>query len=455
MSCGVQGLRRTAAAFLVAIFISVTLASCGSYSSPSSQSSNTSGLNFRAFVSNPLTSVSGVTIPTLEIIDASKDVLASHLVNVSSVNSNPGLMVVSDNKKISLVYNGSNNSIALIDNALEAPLLGSGGTALPALALPDFSESMVISADNTEVFAAVRNARVTGQPPGVVEVISLLTASTTDQLAVPNVHWLSQSHNGNRILAFGDNQDTVTVIVPSDVGTAQDATTTFCQDGLPKPDPSQCDLNAPKVFDHPVWGVFDSSDAKAYILNCGPECGGTTASIAVLDLNTSKASAAVPLAAATIGLLNGSTLYVAGTPPNTACGSGTAATTCGTVQAVDVDTLVASQPVLITDGYHHRMEMGSNGQLFIGARACSDINISGGEVRGCLSVFNTATSAAVIPPETGDVAGVTGLQPITKRNVVYVVEGGELHIYDTTTDQLQSTQIDLIGQAVDVKLVDF
>ena len=108
-------------------------------------------------------------------------------------------------------------------------------------------------------------------------------------------------------------------------------------------------------------------------------------------------------------------------------------------------------PVLITDGYHSRMEMGSGGQLFIGARTCTNINTSS-EVRGCLSIFNTSTSNVVIPPDNGD---VTGLQAIANRNVVYVVQGGELRIYDTTTDKLQSTQIDISGQAIDVKEVDF
>ncbi len=54
----------------------------------------------------------------------------------------------------------------------------------------------------------------------------------------------------------------------------------------------------------------------------------------------------------------------------------------------------------------------------------------------------------MIPPAIGD---VTGIQPITNRTVVYVVQNGKLQIYDTTTDKLQSTQVDIIGQAVDVK----
>ena len=102
------------------------------------------------------------------------------------------------------------------------------------------------------------------------------------------------------------------------------------------------------------------------------------------------------------------------------------------------------------------MEMGSNNQLFIGARTCTNINVAGtgstpGEVRGCLSIFDTVKSTAVIPARIGD---VTGIQPISRRNVVYVAINGNVSIFDTTTDQLQTTQVDIIGQAVDVKQVD-
>ena len=73
------------------------------------------------------------------------------------------------------------------------------------------------------------------------------------------------------------------------------------------------------------------------------------------------------------------------------------------------------------------------------------------EVRGCLSIFDTKTSDVHLPPVNGD---VTSLQPIPMRNVVYVVQAGELQIYDTTTDTLQSRQVDILGQAIDVKVVD-
>jgi len=100
------------------------------------------------------------------------------------------------------------------------------------------------------------------------------------------------------------------------------------------------------------------------------------------------------------------------------------------------------------------MQMGANAQLFIGSRNCTNINIAGGEVRGCLSIANTATGSIIAPPDNGN---VTAIEPIPNRNVVYVCEGGALRIYDATTDKLQTTpeQPDVVGQAIDVKVVDF
>ena len=100
------------------------------------------------------------------------------------------------------------------------------------------------------------------------------------------------------------------------------------------------------------------------------------------------------------------------------------------------------------------MQMGANGQLFIGAHTCANIKIAGGEQRGCLSIANTATGAIIAPPDNGD---VTAIEPIPNRNVVYVCEGGALRIYDTTTDALQTNpeQPNVVGQAIDVKIVDF
>ena len=421
MLFGVPGLTRNLIRIAVLIVAGVTLVSCGSYSN---KSSNPSGLTFRAFVSNPLAPFGTATSPLLNIVDAKLDLLSPASVSLSSFNDLPGFMVLFPNKRFTLVFSASNNSVTEIDNAREAPAQSSSGSTLSAIMLPGFSESMLVAPDNVTGFAAVPTAPVTGQSPGAVVALNLSSGGIFATVPVPSAHYIVQSHNGNRILVFGDNLDNITVITPSLIGTSQDPRTPV------------------GGFDHPVWAVFSSDDSTAYVLNCGPECSrvpGTAASIIPLDMATNIPGTPIQVAGATTGMLSGNTLYVAGTPFGTACG------TCGSLQAVDVSTSIAGPTVSITDGYHNRIEMGANGQLFVGARTCSS---------GCLSILNTnatGNSSVVIPPVSGD---VTGLQPIRNRTVVYVCQNGALFIYDTATDKLQNTQITIHGQAVDVKLVD-
>lgn len=51
---------------------------------------------------------------------------------------------------------------------------------------------------------------------------------------------------------------------------------------------------------------------------------------------------------------------------------------------------------------------------------------------------------------------VTGFQPISGRNIIYVVQGGELDIFDTGLDAVSPTitQIDFVGDAIDVVQID-
>lgn len=118
--------------------------------------------------------------------------------------------------------------------------------------------------------------------------------------------------------------------------------------------------------------------------------------------------------------------------------------------------------IAITDGYHDRIDMSVNGQLFVGSYNCTNIgNVNNvtGEVRGCLSIFNTTNGKVVIPPDNGD---VTGLQGFTSRDVEYVAEGGNLRVYDTYIDRLlppdiiiETGTIIIPGQIIDVKAIDF
>jgi hypothetical protein len=272
--------------------------------------------------------------------------------------------------------------------------------------------SAVLIADNKTGYAAMRN---TGQ----VAVFDYTTFAITKNIPVPTVRTLVLNHKGDHLLAFSDDVDSVTII-DTTANTASTITSA--------------------TFDRPVFGVFSSDDSKAYILSCGRECGGATARVSVLDTTAGTVSASVPVSAATVGLLDSAgNLYVAGT-------QGTA----GKLDVVAVSNLTVSKSgVAIGDGYHNVMVAASNNRIFIGARTCNNVT------SGCLSIFNTSGGTAVIDTPKGD---VTAALPITGRNIVYVAEGGELRIYDTTKDAetngLAAAPIDIIGKAIDLKAID-
>jgi hypothetical protein len=450
MLFGVPGLKRTLIGMLALVAASFTTISCGS-SGARSTNGGPSKLKFRAFVSNPLfPSGTGGSAPVLNIVDASKDVLSPSLISLAGSSAQPGLMALSPNLRFTMIFSPSGNSVALIDNSTEGiakVTSGTTSTPVPTINLPGFTESMFIGNANTTAYAAVPTAPIIGQSPGAVEVLNLQTGSIAASIPVPGAHFIVPSPDGNHILVFSDNSDTITVITTIAVGTHTNPRSYVTG------------------FDHPVWGIF-SDNATAYILNCGPQCGGAVAGVSLLTgfpapgATISFSGTTIPVRGATMGLISGSALYVAGTPPALACGSGTAAPSCGKLSVIDTASMTNAGSATITDGYHDRMQITQDGQLFIGAHGCSNVIVSGGEVRGCLSIFNTKRSKVVIPPQNGD---VTGIQPISGRSVVYVVQNGALGTYDTTTDKLQVSpnnsqnnngQVNIVGQLFDVKLVD-
>jgi len=445
-------LKKAFASVVVLIAFSVGIVSCGGKKSTSNKH-QLSGLKFRAFVSNPLFPSGVGYAPVINIVDALDDLVSPSTISLLGQSTQPSLMVVSADLSRTMVFSPQGNTISVVDNRAEAIATITGGTtSVPTITLPGLSESMFIAPDNVSAYAAVPSAPIAGQAPGAVVAMDLGTGGITATIPIVAARFVVGSPDGNHILVFSNNSDDVTVIATPLIGTNTDPRTVVS--GTPQ-----------NHFDRPVWAIF-SDNATAYVFNCGAECGATaaadmTAGINTFSIGNSAPSAITPLSAATYGLLNGNTLYVAGTPPNTACGSGTAATTCGTLNILDVSSMTPTNrsPILITDGYHNRMQMGANGQLFIGAHACTSFSNPNGEVRGCLSIFDTLNSQVVIPPQMGD---ATGIQPITGRDVVYVCQGGTFQMYSTTTDQVyvppynpsSGVTSTVVGQSYDVKLVD-
>jgi DNA-binding beta-propeller fold protein YncE len=401
-------LRRPVWAIIAIILGSMFLASCGgSYNG--STPNLISGLTKRAFVSNTFANA-------IDIVDAANDVLNSHRI---IPDPGPKVMALSPDKKLSLVFSTSSNHLDVINNATEAQV--------GAVAVQDVSESFFFLPDSRTVYVAVRNS-------GLVIKWDTVVGSTVG-VSAPNARWIVRSNNGNTVLAFPDDSSNTVYVIDTTATTPVAVAVTG--------------------FDRPVWAVFSSDDSKAYVMNCGPECGGTTAGVQILNLPAKTLGASVAVPGATHAVLNNSTLYVAGTPPARACVGNTNETNgCGTLSKIDVSSGLGTPaaPVEINNGFHDHMLLGPNNKIFVGAEFTCTVKPTNGN--GCLSIYNTSAGTATIVAPCDSACGglndVTGMTNITGRNVVYVIEGGELHIYDAATDAMQSRQVDTTGRSWDV-----
>lgn len=428
--------------FLAFAFVSFNLAGCGSKSKKTTPTPSTSGLATRVFASQGVNSLTAN--PGLVIINGEFDILA-HAAPISAGVA-PGYMEISPSRATLMVFDSATNNIDVVNTEKESV----SGT----IALPGPTVSMV-AVSNSTGYVAVPSAPVIGYPLGALEALNLAANSITASIPVPSARYVVSNSGGSQLLVFSDDSDSLTVVSPLLLNTGSPVTTVVAG------------------FDRPVWAVFSADGNTAYVLNCGPQCGGTQASVQTLDTKTLALGTPIPVDAATIALLSGSTLYVVGTPAtnNTCAGEVTAAKTCGRLDVVDLNSRSVTRHVVIADGYHDRIDLSSNGQLFIGSYACTNIgNVNAenrsGEIRGCLSIYNTSipgNPSAIIPPDNGD---VTGFQGFTTRYVEYVAEGGNLRVYDTQTDSLLINDytgngeitldgtIIITGQVIDVKAPD-
>ena len=317
-------------------------------------------------------------------------------------------MVEGPNNTQTLVYDQDAYNLIFITNASE--------TIATTASLVNSSDMALFSPDGSTVYAPVRNAPIAGSRPGGVQVVNTSTGAISVTYSVPSAHYVAMSPDGTYLLVFADNSDSVFLFNLSANPVTSSEITGFAA---------------------PVSAFFSNDSSTAYVVNCGPECNSANpASVSELDLSAKTIKATVPVGGASVGYLNGTTLYVAGTPGAN-----------GTFDAVDVSnmTRLTANSVAIGDGYHSTMGLNNN-KLYIGAKTCSNTTT------GCLSVVNVSTNAADAPlPPRGP---VTSIMSVANRNVMYVVEGGYLHIYDTDTDQLQATQLTFTGALYGVVQVD-
>ncbi len=380
-----------------------------------------SQLSNRAFITNQYSG-------NIQVVDSQKDQTSYYTVtNNNTGNSTVGgspasavaivvggslsWAVLSPDDLETLVYNPNVHTVTFITNASE--------TQNGSVALADWADMAVYSPDSKTIYVPVPNANTGNAKPGGVHVISTANGTLTGTLPIPGARYVSISPDGKTLLVFASNSDTMYMVNLTASTLSGVAITGFAA---------------------PVNAFFSTDSTTAYVLNCGPECGSTagTPSVMRFDVASQKVTSTVPVGGASVGLLNNTTLYVAGYP-----GGNT-----GTFDVVDVSamTRTTANPVVIGDGRHTTMALSNSNKVYIGAITCANTSV------GCLSIVDLAKTSA--DPPTPPLGGVTGLQAIPSRNTMYAVEGGVLYIYDTGTGQLQSTQIAFVGALYGVIQVD-
>jgi len=382
-------------------------------------------------------------------------------------------------EQIGGVYNAGNGSFVIVDYATEK-------TGQP-IAIPG-GQSSSIFIDRSRDFVYAAN--------GATHVVSIIDTShgRSYVLNLPNAYRVSINPGGTIALVFVQNADqapnttvgstpSANFAVYSIVGLTADqqlaaASSTDpqhylnAQDCEPQNLPAYCAFpvsTGPNAsFDHPIKAVFSPDGSAAYVLDCGPECGGTTAGVteipitgAELNSNTSGAKGialvaqnniAVP-GGATDAIFNGTSMYVAGQQLQQD------GLFQGFLSEIDTQSGTVTGLYAISDGTHNKMVFGDDNTLWIGSSNCLEgetykkAQASNGTLPyGCLTMFNTSTDAATLDAYKGD---ATGIAPVTGLNKVYTAEGGQVYIYNTSNmSERNNSNVTVQGTASDVAYMD-
>ena len=383
------------------VLLALGWAGCGGSGSGSGTTTKPlSNVQNRLFVSNKQTG-------SVQLVNVDTDKLAGSAFAIF-INGAPTFMdSTPDNRKIA-VYDASFNSIAILSSDTE--------DRINKVPLDAPSDSMRITSDGLFVYAAVRNrANLPPIAAGAVQQVDVTNAVIKASFPVPDARYLALDHANKTVLAFDDTSNTPYLI------------------DLTASAPSAVPVIGP--FSRPIAAYFTADDSKAYVLSCGPECGGGQAQVTELTMAT-MATRVVAVPAASIGALDGTTLYVAGAPG----GIG------GVISVIDTGAMTVTSSKVIGNGFHQVMKVAA-GKVWVGARNCG-----GG---GCLSLFDPASGTVGVDnpvPPAASKGDVTGMDFDTPKSLMYVCEGGELLRYDTNGNEVP-TLVDIVGFAYDVRAV--
>ena len=373
------------------------------------------------------------------------------------------------------VYSSGDGALNMINYAGEKLIGSTSG-------LNGKSSSVFITRNQTYAFAASQSTHE------LTVVDKSATSAGTYALNLPGVYRVSVNPGGSAALAFAQNSNYV--YYPRKLTAAQSTAysggpstwPTGAVDCEPQNAPGWClfqalspNDNQPLVFDLPVKAVFSADGGTAYVLNCGPECGGTSSSVTPLPVAPliyliGQQSGSLPthsaLASSTISipggasnaLVNSSTLYVVGQKQMTDGYWGGYLTVVNLLtNTVVPSTGSAPNPASISDGTPgamSRMLQADDNTLWIGMTQCTNGERANNHLPyGCLTMYNTSTGkVTLLEPYIGD---ATGIAAVTGLHKIYTAEGGQVYIYSTVDGTAIDNQyVTVTGTAYDVAYMD-
>lgn len=475
-----------------ALVVATALAGCGSTTYFAGRTLPPSGLTKRVLVAiqNP----SAMSKGALEIMDAYYDRRSGYSgtpysYSISGYGGALPLSIQSlPEEQFALVNSANGGTVSQISYSQEkvtGTVSGVSGT----------SDSIFITRSGGFVFAANLQSQI-------LTVVNE-TTSASYTLSLPNVYRVSVNPGGSAVLAFVKDSNYVYYarqLTASQTLAFSGGSSTWPKaavDCEPQNAPGWCLFQAQSpdsldatgnytgtalAFDRPVKAVFSADGSTAYVLNCGPECGGNKSSVSVLPVapiiftlgkqsgllpcNTAASSCAHSTNMTTIGvaggasnaLVNGSTMYVVGQQQMSDSYWGGYLTTLD----LNANSLVAStssspNPVSISDGTPGGMSkllQADDNTLWIGMTKCNQgERFNNDQPYGCLTMYNTSTGkVTLLEPYIGDLTGIAG---VTGLHKVYVAQGGQVYIFSTVDGtSINNEYVTVTGTAYDVTYMD-
>jgi hypothetical protein len=459
-----------------ALVVAALLAGCGTTTYFAGRKLPPSGIANRVVIS--LQNPSALSSGSLQIVDAFYDIRykynSTNTASAYSISGYSGKLPTTiqnmPEEQAGGVYGSADGSFQLVNYAKE-----SSGTKISNLS--GTSSSIFVTRNESYVFAA-------NQTSHLLTVVDE-TNGGTYTFSLPGVYRVSVNPGGSMALAFVQNSNYayyLRKLSASETVASSGGQSTWplgAQDCEPQTGPGWCLFQAldststsmsikPLVFDRPVKAVFSADGGTAYVLNCGAECGGNTASISQLPVAPmifliDQASGSLPTQSvlntntiaipggASNALIDGTTMYVVGQEWNGSYWG-------GNLTVVNLSNNTISFPaVSISDGEPgaiSRMIEADDDTLWIGMSKCtSGVRYNTGLPYGCLTMYNTTTkSVTLLEPYNGD---ATGIAAITGLNKIYTAEGGQVYIYSTIDGSaINNANVMVSATAYDVAYMD-